>query len=125
MPNPVDIIVEGGIFTYVVLFVGLIHALVWVVQLVTAKRVNLMPALWSVLLCTIIVGLLGTVSGLIAAFRAVATATPEYKQVMMAAGISVALYTTWLSLAVAFFGALANGIAGSVVKTLQRPAERA
>ena len=48
MPNPVDIIVEGGIFTYVVLFVGLIHALVWVVQLVTAKRVNLMPALWSV-----------------------------------------------------------------------------
>ena len=39
-------------------------------------------------------GLLGTIVGLIDAFKAVATAPPELKQTMLSAGIAVAMYTT-------------------------------
>lgn len=39
-------------------------------------------------------GLLGTIVGLITSFAAVADANPEEKQTMLAAGISLAMYTT-------------------------------
>jgi len=48
-----------------------------------------------------LLGLLGTISGLVQAFKAVATAAPEEKQTMLAAGISVAMYTTAFGLVVA------------------------
>lgn len=41
-----------------------------------------------------LIGLLGTIAGLVQAFDAVATAAPEDKQTMLAKGISVAMYTT-------------------------------
>lgn len=41
-----------------------------------------------------LLGLLGTIWGLIGAFKAVATAPPEMKQTMLAGGISIAMYTT-------------------------------
>lgn len=46
-------------------------------------------------------GLLGTIYGLILAFKAVAQADPATKQQLLASGISVSLYTTALGLAVA------------------------
>jgi biopolymer transport protein ExbB/TolQ len=46
-------------------------------------------------------GLLGTIQGLIAAFEAVAHASAETKQTMLAAGISVAMFTTASGLIVA------------------------
>ena len=46
-------------------------------------------------------GLLGTIYGLILAFKAVAQADPATKQQLLANGISVSLYTTALGLAVA------------------------
>ena len=58
-------------------------------------------------------GLLGTISGLIQAFRAVAEVTPEQKQAMLASGISIAMYTTEFGLIVAIptmvFHALLQG----------------
>ena len=48
-----------------------------------------------------LLGLLGTISGLVTAFKAVAAASPETKQTMLAAGISVAMYTTAFGLVVA------------------------
>lgn len=48
-----------------------------------------------------LVGLLGTIQGLIMSFSAVATADPASKQTLLAEGISVAMYTTALGLAVA------------------------
>ncbi len=48
-----------------------------------------------------LLGLLGTISGLVQAFKAVAAASPETKQTMLAAGISVAMYTTAFGLVVA------------------------
>lgn len=46
-------------------------------------------------------GLLGTISGLILSFQAVAQADPATKQQLLATGISLSLYTTALGLAVA------------------------
>ncbi len=55
-------------------------------------------------------GLLGTISGLVLAFQAVATAAPEEKQAMLAAGISVAMYTTAFGLVVAIPTMVAHSI---------------
>jgi biopolymer transport protein ExbB/TolQ len=60
-----------------------------------------------------LVGLLGTIVGLISAFEAVAHADPQHKQTMLASGISVAMNTTAFGLIVAipsmmFFSFLQN-----------------
>ncbi len=58
-------------------------------------------------------GLLGTISGLVIAFKAVAHAAPEQKQALLASGISIAMYTTMFGLMVAIptmvFHALLQG----------------
>lgn len=51
-----------------------------------------------------LMGLLGTIHGLIISFQAVAQADPSTKQAMLANGISISLYTTALGLAVAIPG---------------------
>ena len=48
-----------------------------------------------------LMGLLGTIHGLILSFQAVASADPSQKQALLAQGISVSMYTTALGLAVA------------------------
>lgn len=48
-----------------------------------------------------LLGLLGTVRGLIMAFAAVAKADPVQKQIILSQGISMAMYTTALGLAIA------------------------
>jgi biopolymer transport protein ExbB len=55
------------------------------------KRTGYLPMLANV---ATLLGLLGTIVGLIDAFKAVGAASPEQKQAMLAAGISVAMYTT-------------------------------
>jgi biopolymer transport protein ExbB len=55
------------------------------------KRTNYLGMLANVATLT---GLLGTIVGLIKAFDAVATAPPEMKSQMLAAGISMAMFTT-------------------------------
>ncbi|PIS11027.1 MAG: MotA/TolQ/ExbB proton channel family protein [Bdellovibrio sp. CG10_big_fil_rev_8_21_14_0_10_47_8] len=48
-----------------------------------------------------LMGLLGTIHGLILSFQAVAMADPSQKQALLASGISISMYTTALGLAVA------------------------
>jgi biopolymer transport protein ExbB/TolQ len=55
------------------------------------KRTNFLPMLANVATLT---GLLGTIQGLILAFEAVAHASAESKQTLLAGGISTAMYTT-------------------------------
>lgn len=62
------------------------------------KRTGYLPMLANVATLT---GLLGTIQGLIVAFKAVATASAESKQTLLAAGISTAMYTTAGGLVVA------------------------
>jgi biopolymer transport protein ExbB/TolQ len=62
------------------------------------KRTNFLPMLANVATLT---GLLGTIQGLILAFEAVAHASAETKQTLLAAGISTAMFTTASGLVVA------------------------
>ncbi len=63
-----------------------------------AKRTSYLPMLANVATLT---GLLGTIQGLIMAFEAVAHASAEMKQTMLASGISVAMFTTAAGLTIA------------------------
>jgi len=62
------------------------------------KRTNYLAMLANVATLT---GLLGTIQGLIMAFEAVAHASAETKQTLLAAGISTAMFTTMSGLVVA------------------------
>jgi len=57
--------------------------------------------LWSFANIATLVGLLGTISGLIKAFAAVAYADPAQKSALLARGISEAMYNTALGLGIA------------------------
>ncbi len=63
-----------------------------------AKRIHYLSMLANV---ATLLGLLGTIHGLILSFSAVASADPAQKQSLLAHGISVSMYTTALGLAVA------------------------
>lgn len=62
------------------------------------KRLHYLSMLANV---ATLLGLLGTIHGLILSFQAVAQADPAQKQAMLASGIAVSMYTTALGLAVA------------------------
>lgn len=62
------------------------------------KRLHYLSMLANV---ATLLGLLGTIHGLILSFQAVAMADPAQKQVLLANGIAVSMYTTALGLAVA------------------------
>lgn len=62
------------------------------------KRLHYLSMLANV---ATLLGLLGTIHGLIISFQAVAQADPAMKQTLLANGISVSMYTTALGLAVA------------------------
>ncbi len=57
-----------------------------------------------------LLGLIGTIMGLIDSFRALATVTGEAKQTMLAQGISSALFATSFGLMVAIFCMVVHGI---------------
>lgn len=72
-------------------------AMTEVVPLYT-KRLHYLSMLANV---ATLLGLLGTIHGLILSFQAVAQADPALKQALLANGIAVSMYTTALGLAVA------------------------
>jgi len=81
------------------------------------------PALWSLANIGVLVGLFGTVLGLIRAFAAVAGADPAKRSEMLAAGISEALHNTALGLGIAVvaivFHLILSGMAKRVVADLE------
>jgi biopolymer transport protein ExbB/TolQ len=76
------------------------------------KRMGFLPMLANVATLS---GLLGTIVGLIDAFDAVATAAPDQKQTLLAAGIAKAMYTTAGGLVVAIPTLVGNALLLSVV----------
>jgi biopolymer transport protein ExbB/TolQ len=62
------------------------------------KRIG---SLWSLANIATLLGLLGTITGLIATFDAVASATPAERQQRLAAGIAEAMYNTAMGLFIA------------------------
>ena len=112
---------QGGPFMFVLLLAGLLHTMMVFTQLGLSKKIDLMPLLWAGLLGIILTGMLGSVSGMIQAFKAVAMASPEMKQSLLAAGVSISLYTTWFSLFLAAIGCFFTGVTGVVVRKFKTP----
>ena len=102
----------GGPVMYLLLMVGFVHLVLCAVETVTRGRYRLMPLLIAGIASAVLLGLLGTVQGLVMAFKAVGSASPSLKQQMLAMGISVSLYTSMLGLFVAMVGCWGAGIAG-------------
>ncbi len=65
-----------------------------------------------------LLGLLGTIFGLISAFEAVANAAPDQKQAMLASSISIAMNTTAFGLIVAIPCLLAYGVLSGLTKKI-------
>ena len=72
--------------------------------------------LWSLANIATLIGLLGTVAGLIRAFGAVAAAKPEERSNLLAKGISEALNNTAMGLGIAVSCIIAHAILGSMSK---------
>jgi len=110
-----DVFHKGGPFMYVLVLAGMLHFTVVVAQLGLCKKVDLRPLLWSGVIAMALLGFLGTISGQIQAFKAVGAASAEMKQALLASGIAISLYTTAMGLALAAIGAMATGLAASLV----------
>ncbi|MBK8014033.1 MAG: MotA/TolQ/ExbB proton channel family protein [Deltaproteobacteria bacterium] len=70
---------------------------------VTPQVMRRIPALWSIANIAVLIGLFGTVLGLISAFGAIGAAAPEDKQRLLTEGISEALNNTAFGLFIAVF----------------------
>jgi biopolymer transport protein ExbB len=77
------------------------------------KRIQI---LWSLANIATLIGLLGTVVGLIRAFGAVAAAKPEERSTLLAKGISEALNNTAMGLGIAVTCIVAHAVLGSMSK---------
>lgn len=86
------------------------------------KRIG---ALWSLANIATLIGLLGTISGLIRSFGAVAFAKPEDRQQILSSGISEAMYNTALGLGIAVLCMIAHLILHSMAKKQKQDMERA
>ena len=86
------------------------------------KRVG---ALWSLANIATLIGLLGTISGLIKAFGAVAFADPSEQASILSKGISEAMYNTALGLGIAVLCMVAHLILHSMTKKQKQDMERA
>lgn len=85
------------------------------------KRIGM---LWSLANIATLVGLLGTISGLIKSFAAVAFAEPAQKSALLSRGISEAMYNTALGLGIAVLCMFFHLILHSWAKKIKHDMER-
>jgi biopolymer transport protein ExbB len=85
------------------------------------KRIGM---LWSLANIATLIGLLGTISGLIKSFAAVAFAEPAQKSALLSRGISEAMYNTALGLGIAVLCMFFHLILHSWTKKIKHDLER-
>lgn len=90
---------------------------------VTPELKKRISVLWSVANIATLLGLLGTISGLIKAFAAVASASPEQRSAMLSKGISEAMYNTAFGLGIAVTCMIAHVFLSAVAKKQQNELE--
>ena len=83
---------------------------------VTPEVKTRIGALWSLANIATLLGLLGTITGLIATFEAVAFAAPAERQAKLSAGISTAMYHTAIGLFIAVTCMIAHLILSAAAK---------
>ena len=86
------------------------------------KRIG---ALWSLANIATLIGLLGTISGLIKAFAAVSFAEPAERTALLSRGISEAMYNTALGLGIAVICMIFHLILHGMSKRVKQDMERA
>ena len=119
--SPVQMFSEGGPFMYVLLLLGLFNLAIIVFQIGAARRVELRPLMWGMLVAVAATGGLASVVGMMQVFRAAALAAPEMKQTLMAHGLSIALTTMAFAFLICAAQAVLIGIAGSIRATVIAP----
>ena len=116
MISPLTMLQQGGPMIYVIILACIAQIVALVAQLVLAKKFDFVPLLWAGVLCTLLLGFLGSIMGMMQAFDAVALAAPEYKQTMLARGFSIAMHTTAAAVLTAIPLTLLTGIVASIVR---------
>lgn len=81
-------------------------------------------ALWSLANIATLLGLLGTITGLIRAFEAVSFASPEQRSALLSRGISEAMNNTALGLGIAVTCMIAHLIISGAAKRISADLER-
>ena len=90
---------------------------------VTPHVMKRISSLWSLANIAVLVGLFGTVLGLIRAFAAVGAADPEKKQIILTLGISEALFNTAFGLGIAVFCIVGHLVLSSQAKSIVEDVE--
>jgi biopolymer transport protein ExbB len=85
---------------------------------VTPQVMKRVAALWSMANIAVLVGLFGTVLGLIKAFKAIGFAAPEQKQALLTNGISEAMNNTAFGLLIAVICILGHLVISSQAKRI-------
>ena len=85
------------------------------------KRIG---SLWSLANIATLIGLLGTISGLIKSFAAVAYADPAQRSALLARGISEAMWNTALGLGIAVLCMIAHLLLHGYAKRMKNEMER-
>lgn len=85
---------------------------------VTPQIMRRVPALWSIANIAVLIGLAGTVKGLIEAFQAVGLAAPEQKSALLTKGISEAMNNTLFGLIIAITCIVGHLIIGAQARHL-------
>jgi hypothetical protein len=105
---------------YLLLLAGIFHGVLCGLETITRGRFHLMPLLIAGILSILMLGALGTVSGMVMAFKGASAVSPEDRTMLMAMGFSVSLYTTSFGLLIAIPGSIGAGIAGVFKKSGQK-----
>ncbi len=90
---------------------------------VTPDLKKRIPALWSIANIATLLGLLGTITGLIRSFAAVGSAAPEMRAKMLSDGIAEAMHNTAMGLGIAVACMIAHVFLNGVSKKQQNELE--
>lgn len=109
---------EGGVFVYLVILAGLVGIVVDFIQFILVKKVSLWPMVAGSVAGTLLLGLMGGLTGVIDGLSMLQSAMPEQRAALMARGVSMAHSVLVVSVLLAgiqtLFGTLAVTIRANV-----------
>jgi hypothetical protein len=109
---------EGGVFVYLVIVSGLVGIVVDFIQFVLIRKVSLWPMVAGAAVGTLLLGLMGGLTGIINGLSMLDMAVPEQRAALVARGVSMAHSVLVVSVLLAgiqaFFGTVAVTIRANV-----------
>ena len=118
--NVLRMLSEGGVFVYLVILAGLVGIVVDFIQFILLRKVSLWPMVAGSVAGTLLLGLMGGLTGVIDGLSMLHSAMPEQRAALMARGVSMAhsvlVVSVLLAGVQAFFGTVAVTIRANVKK---------